>query len=91
MSEQETRQPMKEYRAGTISAAVWEKTVTIDGRSMPRHTIRIQKRYKDERSGEWKTTGFLRPDDLPKIALVAGKAYEHVTLREMETIPSSGD
>lgn len=85
MDQDESKRPIKEFRAGAISAAIWEKTATVDGRAVPQHSVRIQKRYKDERSGEWKTTGFLRSDELPKVVLVASKAFEHVTLREVET------
>jgi hypothetical protein len=73
--------PTREFRAGTIVAAVWESTTTINGRSVPQHSIRIQKRYRDEKSGEWKTTTYFRPDDLPKLVLVANKVYEDVMLR----------
>ncbi|GMU82396.1 MAG: hypothetical protein AMXMBFR47_22670 [Planctomycetota bacterium] len=73
--------PIHEVRAGAISGAVWGKSTTLNGRPVVQHTIRIEKRYRDERSGEWKTTGYLRPDDLPKLALVASKLYEYLTLQ----------
>jgi hypothetical protein len=76
--------PSAEFRAGTIVAAIWTKSTTIDGRSVAQHSIRIQKRYRDERSGQWKTTTYLRPDELPKLGLVVSKAYEHLTLREVQ-------
>lgn len=80
MTSGEKEQPGLEFRAGTIVAAVWTTVANIDGRSVPQHSIRIQKRYRDERTGEWKTTTYFRPDDLPKLALVATKAYEHLLL-----------
>ena len=74
--------PEKEFRAGAICASIWRKEVTHNGRKWQEYSIRIQKRYKDERSGEWKTTTYFRPEDMPKLALVADKAYEYVTLKE---------
>ena len=79
-----TQQPQAEFRAGGIVGAVWTTTTTVDGRSVPQHSIRIEKRYRDDRTGEWKTTGYLRPEDLPRIALVASKLFEHLTLRVVE-------
>ena len=76
--------PAAEFRAGTIVAAIWTKSTTIDGRNAAQHSIRIQKRYRDEKSGEWKTTTYLRPDELPKLGLVVSTAYEHLMLRETE-------
>jgi len=81
MANNSNNHPTKEFRAGTIVAAVWETQTTVNGRSVPQHSIRIQKRYKDERTGEWKTTTYFRPDDLPKLILVANKVYEDVMLR----------
>ena len=82
MASETCERPTVEIRAGTIVAAIWSKTV--NGQSSTQHTIRIQKRYRDDRSGEWKTTTYFRPDELPKLALVASKAYEHLTLREVD-------
>lgn len=79
---QQSQRPDTEFRAGTISAAIWKKAEFRDGRSVTQHSIRIQKRYKDERTGEWKTTTFFRPDDMPKLVLVANEVYKHTTLRE---------
>ena len=84
MSEPNQQQPDMEFRAGTIVAAVWTRTTTHDGRSVPQHSIRIQKRYRDDRSGQWKTTTYVRPDELPKLALAVSKAYEHLMLRQTD-------
>lgn len=81
MSENTGKQPQKEFRAGTIVAAVWEDQAVVNGRSVPQFSIRVQKRYRDERSGQWKTTTYFRADDLPKLVLVANKVYEDVMLR----------
>lgn len=85
MSSKNGEQPILEVRAGGINGAVWGNSTTLDGRPVVQHSIRIEKRYRDEKTGEWKTTGYLRPDDLPKLALVATKLFEHLTLRVAET------
>lgn len=90
MAVKNNERPVFELRAGAISGAVWGKTTTLDGRPVTQHTIRIEKRYRDERTGEWKNTGYLRPDDLPKLALIATKLFEYLTLRNPEESPQSG-
>jgi hypothetical protein len=80
----ESNPPMKEFRAGTIVAAIWVESTPSNGRATPSYSIRIQKRYRDDRDGQWKTTSYLRPDELPKLALVVSRAYEFLTLRETE-------
>jgi len=76
--------PIKEFRAGTIVATVWTDGAPTSGRQSPSYSIRIQKRYRDDRDGQWKTTSYLRPDELPKLALVVSRAYEFLILRESE-------
>jgi len=92
MSESDKQRPVKEFRAGTIVASVWQERGAANGKSYPKFSVRIQKRYRDEKSGQWKTTAYIRPDELPKLALVATKAYEHLTLRvfDAEAVNTDG-
>ena len=75
--------PEREFRAGTICASIWTKSETRDGRTIPQHNIRIQKRYRDEKTGDWKSTTYFRADDLPRLALVASRVFEHLTLKDI--------
>jgi len=77
----QANQPVKEYRAGTIRASVWEKVVQEGGQKRTRHSIQIQKRFCDEQ-GRWRDTDCFFPTDLPKLELVARKAFEFVSLRD---------
>ena len=80
----EDNHPIKVFRAGTAVAAIWQTKAPSDGRAVPQYSIRIQKRYRDDRSGQWKTTTYFRPDELPKLGLVVSRAYEFLTLREID-------
>ena len=91
MTGQLHQQPSAEFRAGGIVAIIWTKAITVDGRAVTQHSIRIQKRYRDDRTGEWKTTSYLRPDELPKLSLVAAKAYEHIVLRQADATSPPGN
>ena len=76
--------PMKEFRAGMIHASIWGKTVKRNDRAWTEHSIRVLKEYKDDRTGEWRTTTYFRTEDMPKLALVANKVYEFLNLREVQ-------
>jgi len=80
----ESERPHHEISAPPVYAAIWRKRMTSSGRRFFDFDVRIQKRYKDERSGEWKTTSFFRPQDLPKLALVASRCFEYLSLRESD-------
>ena len=79
---------MKEFRAGTTVAAIWAESTPANDRAASSYSIRIQKRYRDERDGQWKTTSYLQHDELPKLALVVSRTYEFLTLRETEETPA---
>lgn len=70
--------PAKRFRAGAISATVWENTTEKDGETRSYYTISLDRSYKD--GEEWKHTSSLRVGDLPKAELVLRKAYEWLTL-----------
>lgn len=82
---QQGNQPVKEFRIGALSAAIWKDQETQpDGNIRVRHSVRIQKRFRN-RDGQWQNTEYYFANDLPKLRLVAGKAYEYVVLRESDT------
>lgn len=70
------------YRSGGVSVAVWKNETLQNGRTVPQFSVRIQKRFKDAESGEWKTTDYFFPEDLPRLELVVREAYRYVALKE---------
>ncbi len=77
--------PEKKFRAGGISATIWQNSSkNPKGEETTYKTVSIDRNYKDKVSGEWKSTNSFRASDLPKLALVAQKAFEYVTFKEPE-------
>lgn len=77
----EKRQPAKKFRAGAISATIWENRQQKDGSEFVVSSISLERSYTDK-TGAWQTTNSLRMSDLPKAALLLNKAYEHLVLHE---------
>lgn len=73
--------PIKKFRAGGISATVWNNR-TNDGEGEFKSVV-LQRAYKDK-EGVWKHTTSLRASDLPKASLVLQKTYEFLALAEQE-------
>jgi hypothetical protein len=69
--------PLKKFRAGAVSATVWNNQ-TKDGEEEYK-TVSLERGYRDK-EGAWKNTTTLRVSDLPKAALVLQKAYEYLAL-----------
>ncbi|RKY10690.1 MAG: hypothetical protein DRP56_00290 [Planctomycetota bacterium] len=74
--------PYKTLRAGKMSIALWQNEITQQGRTFTQHSARIQKRYRDKQTGEWKTTEYLYRQDLADLIVCAQKAFETVSLTE---------
>lgn len=75
--------PVKKFRSGGVSAAVFENLMDVNGAQVMRCSVQIQRTYKDK-DGEFKHTSSFRENDLPKLALVAQRAYEYLTMKEEE-------
>lgn len=70
--------PVKRFRAGAISATIWENHSEKDGEQRSYYSISLDRSYKD--GDEWKHTSSLRVNDLPRAELVLRKSYEWLAL-----------
>ena len=77
----QNRKPVRRFKAGSVSAAIWAAQVDKNGRTVTRYSVRIEKRYRD-REGNFQTSHTFFPNDLPRVQLVTGKAYEFCSLQE---------
>jgi len=78
--------PLKSFRTGALSVSIWENEILgEDGQPRSYKTVSFERRYKDPKSGEWKSSNSLRVNDLPKATLILQKAYEYLILTETET------
>jgi len=74
--------PEKKIRAGAIAATIWQNHgQNKDKEPVTYRTISLERSYKDK-SGEWKSTNSFRINDLPKVALVANKAFEYLVISD---------
>lgn len=81
MSETTTNRPIKEFRVRNLRAAIWQNEVERDGERVLRHSVTLNKRYRDPNTGAWADSNSFFPDDLPRLRLLLEKAYEHIMLK----------
>ena len=82
---QQDKQPIKEFRIGSMSAAIWRNETEQDGNIIVRHSVKIQKRFRKQ-DGEWENTDYYFPEDLPKLQLIVAKSFEFISLRESKSV-----
>ena len=63
---------------------IWERSTEQNGMVSKQYSVRINKRYRDNKTSEFKTTEYYFPADLPKLMLAAQKAFEFVSLKGEE-------
>ncbi len=75
--------PEKKFRAGPVTATIWQNEATRqDGSKAVFYTVSLERSYKNK-EGEWASSNTFRVNDIPKAVLVLNKAYEYVTLKEL--------
>lgn len=84
--EMEGNKPEKKFRAGAVSATVWNNHGTRKtGEVAEFKTVSIERSYKDK-SNQWKSTTSFRAMDLPRLTLVVNKAFEYLSMRNDYTV-----
>ncbi len=74
--------PLRKFRAGALSATIWENIGQKEGQSVVYNTVSFERSFKDK-EGNWQTTNSLRASDLPKASMVLQKAYEYLVCKEI--------
>ena len=67
---QDSHKPVHEIRLGNVMASIWLK----QNPDITRHNVTFRRMYKD--GDKWKYTESFGREDLPKMGLLASKAYE---------------
>jgi hypothetical protein len=81
---QKNNKPVKSFKASNVEASVWMQKVKRNGKTVIRHSVRIQKQFRNK-DGDYEKTDCYFRDDLPKLRLVVDKAFEFIALGNSET------
>ena len=72
--------PIRVFAAGGIRAAIWANTVEKNGREVSVHSVQIDRTFKQ--GSDFKRTSRFGLADLPRVQLVAAKAFEFTPARQ---------
>ncbi len=84
-SKEELNTPLKKFRAGAITATIWENESEVKGEMKVFKSVNVERSYTDKK-GEWKSTSNFRDFDLPKVVLVSNLAYEYLSLTDEDKV-----
>lgn len=67
-------QPVTRFSSGRIQVSIWEN----EGTKGKYHSVRINKRYQDPKSGEWRDSGSFFPSELAALQDLLRQALDYV-------------
>ena len=79
----ETKQPMRVFRTGRVTCAIWEKETFIDGVSMSILRATVWKRYKT-RYGHWRSSFSFSSVEIPVVIDMLKEAFEAMVDKQIE-------
>ena len=69
--------PLKKFRAGQVSAALWENEATVNGRSVRMLKASVERRYKDK-NDKWQSSSSFSRNEIPLAIYCLEKAFEAI-------------
>jgi hypothetical protein len=69
-----TKQPIRRFRAGAVSCAIWENEIVVNGQTKPLLKATVDRRFKD-RNGEWKSSQSFSRTEIPLAIYCLTKAF----------------
>ncbi len=86
----EQQKPVAKFRAGLVSAALWENQVQVRGNAVKMLKATVQRRFKD-RDGEWKSTQSFGRNEIPLAIHCLQQAFERMIADESSESDSSNN
>ena len=77
-------QPLKKFRAGQVSAAIWENQATVNGKQVTMLKATVERRFKDK-DGNWKSSGSFGRNEIPLAVYCLEKAFDAIIDEQQST------
>jgi hypothetical protein len=72
------QKPVAKFKAGQISSALWENEITVNGKKVTVLKASVQRRYKDSKDGQWKSSTSFSRNEIPLAIYCLQKSFEHM-------------
>ena len=71
------QQPIERFRAGSVSCALWENEIGVNGQQKTIVKASLDRRYQD-RNGNWKSSQSFSRNEIPLAIYCLRKAFESI-------------
>ncbi len=73
------QKPVAKFKAGQVSAAIWANSIPVkNGGTATILKATVQRRYKDNKDGQWESSSSLSRNEIPLAIYCLEKAFEHM-------------
>ena len=79
----EEQKPVKTFKAGPVTCAVWDNPISVGGRPTTILKASVSRRYRD-RDGTWKTSQSFSRGELPLAMFAMLQAFEFMLEKSPE-------
>ena len=69
------QKPVAKFKAGMVSAAIWENQIEVKGKTVTMLKATVQRRYKDK-DGDWKSSQSFSRNEIPLAIYCLQQAFE---------------
>ena len=69
--------PLKKFRAGSVTAALWENEAKVNGRDVRMLKATVERRYKDK-NGNWKSSNSFSRNEIPLAVYCLERAFDSI-------------
>ena len=81
--------PLKKFRAGSVSCALWENQATVNGKTVTMLKASVERRYKGK-DGKWQSSSSFGRNEIPLAIYCLQKAFEAI-VEEQDVQPGNGE
>ena len=85
------QKPVAKFKAGQISAALWENEIEVKGRTVTLLKATVQRRYKDNKTDTWKSSSSFNRNEIPLAVYCLQKAFERIIETQSEQSSDNND
>jgi hypothetical protein len=83
------QKPVAKFKAGQISAAIWENEISVNGGKTTVMKATVQRRYKDNQ-GSWKSSGSFSRNEIPLAVYCLQKSFEKIIEMQIDEGSENG-
>ena len=83
------QKPTAKFKAGQVSAALWQNEIMANGRAVKILKATVQRRYKDK-DGSWKSSQSFSRNEIPLVIYCLQKAFDKIIETQIDSANGDG-